>query len=338
LGAGPVVIVAGRGNLAESEAAAAATLSAVLAACPEATVLPALRRGNVVGALQLGMAPDGLDAIGILTAAAEGRIDLLVLLGADPIADCPDADLARRALAGARRVVAVDTFLTESSQQADVVLAAAAFGEQDGTTTNLEGRVSTVTQKVTPRGTARPDWMIAADLAERLDHLDVANELLSVEAITDGIAGQVPAYAGATRAALASTRNGVLAVPSADATALVPHGQDGDAPVRNRYDYRLVLSRQLYDRAVGTSRSPSLAPLAGNSAAHLHPLDLDALGVAAGDQVRVVAPRGTALLPVVSDPRVVRGSLRVPFNVAGTAVTDLIDAGVAATDVRVERI
>ena len=43
-------------------------------------------------------------APGILVAAAEGRVDLLVLLGADPIADCPDADLARRAIAGARRV------------------------------------------------------------------------------------------------------------------------------------------------------------------------------------------------------------------------------------------
>ena len=162
--AGPVVIVAGRANLAESaEAAAARSLRAVLDACPGAKVLPALRRGNVVGALQLGLAPkdDGLDGAGILAAAAEGRIDLLVLLGADPIADCPDADLARRALAGARRVLAVDTFLTESSAAADVVLAAAAFGEKSGTTTNLEGRVTTVGRKVSVAGTARPDWMIA---------------------------------------------------------------------------------------------------------------------------------------------------------------------------------
>ena len=72
---------------------------------PGAKVLPALRRGNVVGALQLGLTPSagGLDATGILTAAADGRIDLLVLLGADPLDDFPDADLARRALAGARR-------------------------------------------------------------------------------------------------------------------------------------------------------------------------------------------------------------------------------------------
>jgi NADH-quinone oxidoreductase subunit G len=338
LAGGPVVIVAGRANLAESQGASAAAVAAALAACPGAKVLPALRRGNVVGALQLGLAPDGTDAIGILTAAAEGRIDLLVLLGADPIADCPDADLARRALAGARRVIAVDTFRTESSEQADVVLAAAAFGEQDGTTTNLEGRVSVLAQKVTGRGTVRPDWMIAADLADRLDRPEVADELSSVDAITDAIAASVPAYAGATRVALAASRNGVLAVPATDMSSWSRAVPDGDAPLRNRYDYRLVLSRQLYDRAVGTSRSPSLAPLAGTSSAHVHPLDLDALGVAAGDEVRVVAPRGTVLLPIVADPRVPRGALRVPFNVAGTAITDLVDAGAAAVDVRVERI
>ena len=91
----------------------------------------------------------GLDAAGILTAAAEGKIQALVLLGADPLSDFPDRALARRALAGAGFVVAVDLFLTESARQADVVLAAAGPGEKSGTTTNIEGRVSVVNQKVT---------------------------------------------------------------------------------------------------------------------------------------------------------------------------------------------
>ena len=118
----------------------------------------------------------GSTALGILSAAAEGRVDLLVLLGADPIADCPDADLARRAIAGARRIIAVDTFLTESSGAADVVLAAAAYGEKSGTTTNLEGRVTEVGQKITAAGTSRPDWMIASELAELLGLDDVADD------------------------------------------------------------------------------------------------------------------------------------------------------------------
>ena len=46
--------------------------------------------------------------------------------------------------------------LPAGSISADVVLAAAAYGEKSGTTTNIEGRVSTVSEKVTPRGTSRP--------------------------------------------------------------------------------------------------------------------------------------------------------------------------------------
>ena len=68
---------------------------------------------------------------------------MLVLLGADPLTDFPDRDLATRGLAGARTVIAVDRFLTASAADADVVLASAGFGEVDGTHTNIEGRVST---------------------------------------------------------------------------------------------------------------------------------------------------------------------------------------------------
>jgi NADH-quinone oxidoreductase subunit G len=54
LAKGPVVVVAGRANLAESSTATVDAVHAVLAAVPEARILPAFRRGNVVGALQLG--------------------------------------------------------------------------------------------------------------------------------------------------------------------------------------------------------------------------------------------------------------------------------------------
>jgi NADH-quinone oxidoreductase subunit G len=277
-----------------------------------------------------------MDGLGILEAAAAGRIDLLVLLGVDPLADCPDADLARRALAGARRVIAIDTFRTESAGRADVVLAAAAFAEKSGTTTNLEGRVTTVNQKVTATGTARPDWMIAAHLADRLGHHDVAAELASLDTITDGIAAGVPAYAGATREALRTTPDGVLAVPSADGTVAWPAAPA--AIDRISYDYRLVVSRKLYDRAVGTAMSSSLAPLAGASAAHVNPLDLAALGITEGTDVQVSGIRGTVVLPIAADVAVPRGSLRVPFNVAGASIADIVDARAAANDVRVERM
>ncbi len=193
-GQGELSIVLGRPSVAEGPEGVLDAAGALLAARPDAKVLSGLRRGNVHGAIDAGLAPGllpgrvsldegrdwfadlwpavpasvGLDTAGILHAAAEGRIDTLVLLGADPLSDFPDADLAARALAGARRVIAIDRFLTSSSRRADVVLAAAGFAEVEGTTTNVEGRISAVHQRVTPPGTAQADWILAAELAFQL--------------------------------------------------------------------------------------------------------------------------------------------------------------------------
>ena len=205
----PLTVVLGRGNLADSAVAVAAAGKAITLARPEARFLSGLRRANVHGALEMGMAPGllpgrllltdgkgaadpgasaaeareqltglwarlpeqrGLDATGILQAAADGRIETLFLLGADPLNDFPDRDLAERGLAGARTVIACDLFLTESVRQADVVLPAAGYAEVAGTTTNIEARVTTVAQAVTPPGTAQSDWVIAAELARRLGY------------------------------------------------------------------------------------------------------------------------------------------------------------------------
>jgi NADH-quinone oxidoreductase subunit G len=248
----PVTVILGRANLAESPKSVAAAAAAIHAAHPEVRFLSALRRANVHGALELGMTPGvlpgrvtldagrdwfgarwptlpatrGRDAAGILRAAADGKVDTLVLLGADPLADFPDRDLAERGLAGARTVIACDQFLTESVKQADVVLPASGYAEVEGTTTNIEGRVSTLAQKVTPPGTAQSDWVIAANLADRLDH-DL--ELESVGQIAAEIEALAPSFTGLTRARLATqeARDGVV-VPLP--TTRAPAEPDGETP------------------------------------------------------------------------------------------------------------
>ncbi len=233
LGANELTVVLGRGSLAEAPDATVAAASALLAAFPNARFLSGLRRANVHGALDLGLTPGllpgrvslddgrewfteawgsvpteaGLDTAGILAAAADGHIDTLVLLGADPLRDFPDHELAVRGLAGAGTVIAVETVLNDSSVNADIVLPAAGAAEVDGTTTNIEGRVSTVRQKVTPPGTARPDWMIAAELAFRLGadlgFTSPAEVWAEVERVS-------PAHAGLTSEALDAEPDGLL--------------------------------------------------------------------------------------------------------------------------------
>ena len=254
---GPLSVVLGRPSLAESADGLVDAAGAIVAARPDARFLPALRRANVHGALDMGLAPGllpgrvalddgrdwfsgtwpslpaepGLDTEGILRAAADGRIDVLVLLGADPLADFPDADLAERGLAGARTVIALDTLLNASSRRADIVLAAAGFAEQAGTTTNLEGRVSTLSQRVTPPGTARPDWMLAAELAVRLGadlgFGDAAEVLAEIGRVA-------PSHLGLDLAALEGAPDGVLLPlgtpePTTSADADTQAGGEADA-------------------------------------------------------------------------------------------------------------
>jgi NADH-quinone oxidoreductase subunit G len=335
LAKGPVAIVVGRANLAETTAATIRALQSLLSALPDAKVLPAFRRGNVVGALQVGMQPSsgGLDVRGILQAAADGKIECLVLVGADPLADYPDAEIARRALAGARRVISVDTVLSASSQRADVVLAASAFAEKGGTTTNIEGRVTVLGSRVTPRGTSRPDWMIASALA---DLLGEGFGYRSVHDVTASLAEHVEAYAGVTAEALAASPDGVLTSVPAGLGPLNPPLVP--MPTRNSYDFRLVVTRRLYNDAVSTRTSPSLAHLAGAMTAHLHPLDVERAGVVDGADVRMSSAKASIVATVEADPTVLRGTVWIPFNQPGGNVGELIDYSAPVTDVRIENL
>jgi NADH-quinone oxidoreductase subunit G len=107
---------------------------------------------------------------------------------------------------------------------------------------------------------------------------------------------------------------------------------------RNAYDYRLVVTRTLYDQAVGTANSPSLAHLAAPAALRMHPLDIERSSVVAGTDVKLVSARGSVVLRVEPDDRVVRGTVWVPFNHPGANIGELIDCQAAVTDVRVENI
>ena len=249
LAAGPFTVLLGRPSLAEGPQSAVAAAAALLEAFPQARFLSALRRSNVHGAIDAGLAPGllpgrvaledgrewfartwptvpaevGPDTAGILAAAAAGKVDTLILLGADPLADFPDRDLAARGIAGARTVIAVDTLPNASVRAADIVLAASAFTEVDGTTTNIEGRVTTVNQKVTSPGTARPDWMIAAELAFRLG-ADLG--ITSVDDVWAELAELSPLHAGVTVADLAAATDGIVLAPPTGPADAAPVADD----------------------------------------------------------------------------------------------------------------
>jgi NADH-quinone oxidoreductase subunit G len=235
-----VVIVIGRGSYAESGEVAAEAARVLAAALPKATFLPALRRGNVFGAIDMGLAPGllpgrvsleagrdwftaawgslpagpGRDTAAILASmAGEGEgapITSLILLGADPLSDFPDRAVAEKALSAGHFIVAVTGHPSESvDTYADVVLPCAVAHERPGTTTNIEGRVTRLGHKLTAPGFAWPDWMIASELAAALGgDLGVS----SANDLADELHLTAPAYAGLTAAVLNSdvAHDGIL--------------------------------------------------------------------------------------------------------------------------------
>jgi NADH-quinone oxidoreductase subunit G len=356
---GPVTVVLGRASLAESADAALAAANA-LSGLADVKFLSALRRGNIHGALDMGLSPGllpgrttlaagsarfadawpsvpstaGLDAAGILAAAKAGEIDVLVLLGTDPLNDFPDAELAAAGLSGANTVISVDLLPNDSATSyADVILAAAAPTESSGTFTNLEGRVSVMEQKVTPAGTSRPDWMIAAEIALRLG-ADLGVD--SPEAIRAELAAVSTVHADLTEEALDAGRvDGVLISGRGDISA--PDAAAANGPSNDAYSLRLVAARRMYDDGVALRHSPASAGLARSIQVRLNPVDFDKIGVESGTVVKIESSRGHLLAPVASDAGVPVGSAAIPFTVDGWAANTLIDSSSVVTDVRVER-
>ena len=386
-----IVVVLGRGSMAEQSASFVEAALSLRDASPETVVLPAMRRANLHGALDMGMAPGllpgrvtqsegapwyaahwgstptsvGLDTMGMLAAAAAGTIKALVLLGADPLADCPDRALAEAALSKVEFLVAIDTLPNASNVHADVLLPASGFAEKSGTTTNLEGRVTVLSSKVSAVGTARPDWMIASELALILG-VDFGYEL--VADITADIAAVVPTHAGATPDALSRSANAdgilvraaaVVSEPTRDAPAdgaaasdepVVPRvvlpqpirvrSTEGVVPVPDSYSLRLVTSRVLYDLGSIVQASASLAKLARPATVRLHSGEIERHAMHPGDLVRVVSQHGELTLPMEADDQLPRGVAFIAWNTASSGANMLInDAELAAdgtTKVRLE--
>ena len=172
-----VVFVVGRPNLAESPEILERALRILAAGFPRAKFLKALRRSNVMGALDMGLAPGlrpgrgfnagvvGRDALAQLDAMAAGEQKAVVLLGGCLLGNVLDVAHAKLALS-ASDVIVVTGHGGATLAYADVVLPAAVQHERTGTVTNIEGRVTALSAKLVAPGSSWHDVAIAAELAD----------------------------------------------------------------------------------------------------------------------------------------------------------------------------
>jgi NADH-quinone oxidoreductase subunit G len=110
------------------------------------------RAANVYGAEALGFSKTK-DLLGGLKQG-----DVLVVAGED--LDGIDA----AAVARASNVIVIGSVLPQPASSASVVLPIANFSEEEGTVTNLRGRVQRFTQARQAPGETRPSWLVLGDL------------------------------------------------------------------------------------------------------------------------------------------------------------------------------
>ncbi|HET7274853.1 MAG TPA: molybdopterin oxidoreductase family protein [Longimicrobiaceae bacterium] len=120
-----------------------------------------------------GMDPDdlpqpGVDAYEIMRKADKGEIRGLLSISFNPKVSLPDNNFVRQALEKLDFFVAIDFFLSDTARHADIVLPGSLQEEDEGTVTQVEGRVVKINQAVDPPGDARQDWKIIQDIARSL--------------------------------------------------------------------------------------------------------------------------------------------------------------------------
>ena len=314
-GADAIVIAGERPGVADAAMAAADAVGA------RATYVT--RRANDRGALRAGVHPSllpggrrlgdsddveavwgpifdrepGRDTNAILRACADREIDVLFLIGVDPLRDVPDAALARRALQNAPIKVVQSLELGDLETFADAFLPAAAFIEKDGHVTNWEGRGQRLRPIRGPQGISLADWEIFASLAlacggdlgfETLDELQQEmGRLLAPRQVAE-------------RAAV------------------------GASPALAAGGLRLFTYPLLVDEGRLCERADELkAALEAPAFVELHPRDAEAAGVRDGSHLILRTDAGEAEVEARVTEHVAAGAVFVPFNQPGLAANTL---------------
>jgi predicted molibdopterin-dependent oxidoreductase YjgC len=243
----------------------------------------------------------GCDARGILEACAAREIDVLYLIGVDPLRDFPDAALALRALENVPVKIVQSLELGSLARFADAFLPAAAFLEKDGHVTTWEGRGQRLHRVRDPLGMSRPDWEIFASLA-----LACGGDL-GFETLDE----------------LHDEMGRLLAPREARPRAVAGAGAD---PVRVEEGHVLLFTYPLLvDEGRLSERADELKAALGEPPfAEIHPGDARKAGVDDGADVLLRTAAGEATLPARVTEHVAEGAVFVPFNQAGFAANALL--------------
>jgi assimilatory nitrate reductase catalytic subunit len=111
----------------------------------------------------------GVDAYELFRKIDAGEIKGLLSICFNPKVSLPDSTFVTRALEKLEFYVAIDFFLSDSARHADIILPGSLQEEDEGTVTQVEGRVIKINKAVECPGEAKQDWRVIQDIAGALD-------------------------------------------------------------------------------------------------------------------------------------------------------------------------
>jgi assimilatory nitrate reductase catalytic subunit len=268
---------------------------------------------------------------------ATGAIKSCMIVCSNLMVSLPENAVVRRALAALDPLVVVDFFMSETAELADVVLPGTVWCEDEGTTTNLEGRVIKINAAVEPPGEARRDWEIAAELARRLGRgqfFPYRNVREIFDEMRLATKGGVADYYGVTWEKIDAQQGVFWPCPSADSPGTprlfterfgfrdgrarmfpIPFQPPAEAPGGD-YPLRLTTGRVVYHYLSGnqTRRIGFLNAQAPEPWVEVHPRVAERLGIADNEVVRVRTPRGSMELKALVVPTIRPDHLFIPFH------------------------
>jgi assimilatory nitrate reductase catalytic subunit len=304
---------------------------------------PAARRhiAGVWGISEPELPRAGRSACELLDSAGEpDGIRGLLVMGSNPVVSAPNAAHVIERLQELDFLVVTEFFLSESAELADVVLPSAQWAEEDGTMTNLEGRVIRRRKAMDPPGQARNDIDILCALAARLGkrvHFSYANAADVFDELRRATRGGAADYSGITyehiereqgvfwpRAAETtggSRRLFVDRFPTASGRARffpvdyepAPELPDDDFP----WHITTGRSPTQYQSGTQTRRVRQLVDVAPDPVAEIHPEQARRYGLLDGERVVIRTRRGSAMFKARITPDIRPDTVFVPFHWPG---------------------
>ena len=279
----------------------------------------------------------------IIEAIDKGEIKALWITATNPLVSFVNQEKLRKTLAKLDILVVQDAFLGDTAQIADVVFAAATWGEKEGVYTNSERRCNKANKAVEPYGNSKSDFHIILEFSR---YFDGVTEMLfkewkeprdAFEEWRKVSKGRLCDYSGITYELL-EEHGGIqwpcneqfplgtkrlysedipFRTPDKKANLICADWFPMSEPVREEFPLILNTGRTVeqWHTRTKTRSIDILDNLAPEAWVDLSPKDAEKLQVRSGDRITLSSPRGKVEDVIVRVTGSVReGSVFVPFH------------------------